>query len=70
MTITIKQEQINGFYIAVELSKFEPLYKVSICERFDIGLCGYPIAENFYTDKAKALRRFRDLKKKAIEGVM
>ena len=68
MTTVIKQDKINGFHLSLEQDKFSTVYKVELCRMIDDSYCGYPIDERYYPTKEKALRRYRDVKKKIKNG--
>ena len=65
MTVTIKQEKINGYYICIEQEKYSDCYNVVAYRMFKDGTCGYPIKDNLYIEERQAKRRFNDLKRKA-----
>lgn len=64
MTITIEQTKVNRYYIFVEMDEFMPGYRVGVAKMYDEYRAGYPITENFYATREKAMRRFRDLKRR------
>lgn len=60
MTVVIKQYRDDKYYINLELSK-EGVYTIEVCQRFDSGLCGYPIQKAVYpiSEKKNAEATFR-----------
>lgn len=56
MTVVIAQTEVNGFYISCEV---ERSYKVSVCPMYQDSLCGYPIRQNTYAAKSKAMATYR-----------
>ena len=64
MTLTIKSLKVNGYYINIEQNGLEPGYKVAAYPIYDECCCGYPISENYYETKQKAMRQFNSLKRR------
>lgn len=63
MTITIREEKINGYLIAIEQEKLATAYKVIKCQYYGNGLAGRPLTINYYKTLEQAKRRFNRLKK-------
>lgn len=68
MTVTIKQETVNGNYIYIEQDKFSVSYKVGISKDYGNGTCGYPYSELNYETLPKAKKRYSYLKRKILKG--
>lgn len=64
MTVTIKQEIVNGNYIEIRQEKYSNAYQVQMCPVYKDGTCGYPISDRTYATREQAMRRFRDLKRR------
>lgn len=66
MTITIKQDKINNYYLCLEQDKYSISYRVTVCPMIDDSSCGYPISDRIYATLQKAQRRYRDIKHRLL----
>ena len=61
MTFVLKSEKVNGYTIGLQQEKFSTAYEV------EVSKCGRVVDKRYYTTKEKAMRRFRDLRKRVQE---
>ena len=66
MTVTIKSETINGYYIEITQEKFSSAYDVSASEEIDS--LWYTVNENTYATIEAAKKRYSYLKSQAKKG--
>lgn len=61
MTITIREEEINNYYLEITQNKYSESYTVRLLHK--IGGLYYPQKENIYPTLKKANNRFAALKR-------
>ena len=64
MTVIIKSEVINGYYIEINQDKYSTAYRVIHGKDFGNGFGSCPYDEKYYADIKKANRRYNDLKRR------
>ena len=64
MTVTIKSEIVNGYYIEINQDKYDITYRVIHGRDYGNGFASCPYDEKYYTDIKKANRRYNDLKRR------
>lgn len=64
MTVTYREEKINGYVISIEQDKFTPTYRVVACPMIDECRASYPETSIPYSTWREAQQRFGYLKRK------
>lgn len=64
MTISFREEIVNGYVISIEQDKFSVTYRVIACPMKNEYMAGYPETSIVYATMAEANKRFNYLKRK------